>query len=148
VEIEFQVWPFGAIDSVTTLAKDLLSEGHAGRSAIRQQLLILAGSFALDHDDATAMVDTVLKNTQPHDWINGGEILDGRSPTVIDIIKPADLKPRYVELGQFCQEMDARLSGAAFLFMAPITRAMRTIDALREKLTAESTEEDESGFPL
>lgn len=90
----------------------------------------------------------MLTSTQFHDWINGAKILDDRTPPAIEINKSADLETRYDELGQVCQEMDVRLSGAAFLLMALFTRAVRTIDALREKLTAESNEEGGPGFAI
>ena len=64
--------------------------------------------------------------------IKGG-ILDGKVISADDIKKLADLESREVLLAKAAGAMKASLFGAAYLFQAPLSKAVRTIDALREK---------------
>jgi len=72
--------------------------------------------------------------------IKGG-VLDGRVLTPAEITKLADLESREVLLAKLAGAFKASLYQAAYLFTAPATQAVRTIDALREKQAAASTEE-------
>jgi large subunit ribosomal protein L10 len=47
--------------------------------------------------------------------------------------KLADLESREVLLGKLAGALKASLFGAAYLFQAPLSQAVRTVDALREK---------------
>ena len=53
--------------------------------------------------------------------------------------KLADLESREVLLAKLAGAMKANLTKAAYLFVAPLSQAARTIDALRQKV------EDSSG---
>ena len=64
--------------------------------------------------------------------IKGG-VLDGRALSAEDITKLADLESREVLLAKAAGAMKAKLYQAAYLFTAPASQAVRTIDALREK---------------
>ena len=64
--------------------------------------------------------------------IKGG-ILDGKVISADDIKKLADLESREVLLAKAAGAMKASLFGAAYLFQAPLSKAVRTVDALREK---------------
>jgi len=64
--------------------------------------------------------------------IKGG-ILDGKVISADDIKKLADLESREVLLAKAAGVMKASLFGAAYLFQAPLSKAVRTVDALREK---------------
>lgn len=64
--------------------------------------------------------------------IKGG-VLDGRALSAADINKLADLEPREVLLAKAAGAFKASLYQAAYLFTAPASKAVRTIDALREK---------------
>ena len=64
--------------------------------------------------------------------IKGG-VLDGRALTAEDITKLADLESREVLLAKAAGAFKAKLFQAAYLFTAPASQAVRTIDALREK---------------
>ena len=68
--------------------------------------------------------------------IKGG-VLDGRPLTAEDITKLADLESREVLLAKLAGAMKASLFGAAYMFTAPAAKAVRTIDALREKRATE-----------
>jgi len=60
-------------------------------------------------------------------------VLDGRPLTAEDITKLADLESREVLLAKAAGVFKAKLFQAAYLFTAPASQAVRTIDALREK---------------
>ena len=60
-------------------------------------------------------------------------VLDGRALTAEDITKLADLESREVLLAKAAGAFKAKLFQAAYLFTAPASQAVRTIDALREK---------------
>ena len=64
--------------------------------------------------------------------IKGG-VLDGRALSAEDITKLADLESREVLLAKAAGAMKAKLYQAAYLFTAPASQAVRTIDALRER---------------
>ena len=69
--------------------------------------------------------------------IKGG-VLDGKAMTPSEITKLADLEPREVLLAKLAGAMKANLSKAAYLFAAPLTKAARTIEALRQKVEERS----------
>jgi large subunit ribosomal protein L10 len=70
--------------------------------------------------------------------IKGG-VLDGNALTADEIRKLADLESREVLLAKLAGAMKASLNNAAYLFAAPLAKAVRTVEALRQKL------EDEAG---
>lgn len=63
-------------------------------------------------------------------------VLDGKPLTAEEITKLADLESREVLLAKMAGAMKAKISQAAFMFVAPLSKAARTVDALRAK-TAE-----------
>lgn len=69
----------------------------------------------------------------PHLVIKGG-VLDGRALTPDEIRKLADLESREVLLAKLAGAMKASLSQAVYLFAAPLSKAARTVDALRAKV--------------
>jgi len=75
--------------------------------------------------------------------IKGG-VLDGRVLTPAEITKLADLESREVLLAKLAGAFKASLYQAAYLFTAPATQAVRTIDALREKKQAEEAPTEEA----
>lgn len=60
-------------------------------------------------------------------------VLDGKEISSADISALADLESREVLLAKAAGAMKAKLHQAAYLFTAPASQAVRTIDALREK---------------
>ena len=68
--------------------------------------------------------------------IKGG-VLEGRTLSAADITKLADLESREVLLAKLAGAMKAKLYQTAYLFTAPTAKAVRTIDALREKRATE-----------
>ena len=68
--------------------------------------------------------------------IKGG-VLDGRALTPEDVTTLADLESREVLLAKLAGAAKASLYQAAYLFTASSAKAVRTIDALREKRATE-----------
>jgi large subunit ribosomal protein L10 len=64
--------------------------------------------------------------------IKGG-VLDGKPLSADEIDKLADLEPREVLLAKLAGGMKASMAKAAATFEAPLTKLVRTVDALREK---------------
>jgi large subunit ribosomal protein L10 len=64
--------------------------------------------------------------------IKGG-YFDGNPLTAAEVSKLADLETREVLLAKLAGALKASLFGAAYLFNAPLSKAVRTVDALREK---------------
>ena len=69
-----------------------------------------------------------------------GGVLDGRPLTAADVTKLADLESREVLLAKAAGAMKAKLYQAAYLFTAPASKAVRTVEALRVK-QEESTQD-------
>jgi large subunit ribosomal protein L10 len=65
--------------------------------------------------------------------IKGG-VMDGKPLSADDVRKLADLESREVLLAKLAGAMKANLNKAAYLFAAPLSQAVRTIDALRQKV--------------
>lgn len=72
--------------------------------------------------------------------IKGG-VLDGKTLTVDEINKIADLESREVLLAKLAGGMKANLSKAAGLFQAPLSQVARLAAALQDKQEKDSTEQ-------
>ena len=69
--------------------------------------------------------------------IKGG-VLDGNAMTADEIRQLADLESREVLLAKLAGAMKASLNNAAYMFAAPLAKAARAVDALRQKLESEA----------
>lgn len=67
-----------------------------------------------------------------------GGVMDGNAISAGDITKLADLESREVLLAKAAGAMKAKLHQAAYVFNAPASKAVRTIEALREKQANEA----------
>ena len=67
-----------------------------------------------------------------------GGVMDVNPITAGDITKLADLESREVLLAKAAGAMKAKLHQAAYVFNAPAAKAVRTIEALREKQANEA----------
>jgi large subunit ribosomal protein L10 len=65
--------------------------------------------------------------------IKGG-VLDGGALSADEVTKLADLESREVLLAKVAGVLKAGLNQAAYLFVAPLSQAVRTIEALRQKV--------------
>jgi large subunit ribosomal protein L10 len=63
-------------------------------------------------------------------------VFEGAELSADDVKKLADLETREVLLAKAAGVFKASLFGAAYLFNAPLSQAVRTVDALREKKSA------------
>ena len=68
--------------------------------------------------------------------IKGG-VLEGKFLDAQAVLKLADLESREVLLGKLAGAMKAKLSQAVYMFAAPMSKTVRTVDALRAKVEAE-----------
>ena len=114
-----------------TLTK--IAANNAGITALDDDLKG-PSAVAFVHGDfvATAKALRDFAKANPQLVIKAG-VLDGRALTAEDITKLADLESREVLLAKAAGAFKAKLFQAAYLFTAPASQAVRTIDALREK---------------
>jgi len=137
------------VSQLTQLRKNI--GGHATYAVVKNTLTAIAardaGVTAIDEKDLagpTAIafvtgdpVETAkslrdFARTHPALVIKAG-VLDGRPLTADEVRRLADLEPREVLLAKLAGAMKASLNQAAYLFVAPLSQAARTIDALRLK---------------
>lgn len=129
-------------NSLGTNAKFRVTKNTLTRIAIREagladeleDLIEGPSAIAFVRDDpveaAKGLRDFARSN--PALVIRGG-VLEGRRMSPEEIERIADLESREVLLGRAAGVMKASMSKAAALFNAPMTKAVRTADALRDK---------------
>jgi large subunit ribosomal protein L10 len=114
-----------------TLTK--IAANEAGISSFDDQL---AGPSALAfvHGDTVAVAKALrdFSKANPLLVVKGG-YFDGAPLTSEEVGKLADLETREVLLAKLAGAMKASLFGAAYMFNAPLAKAVRTVDALRDK---------------
>ena len=91
-------------------------------------------AIAFVHGDPVAVAKGLraFAKAHPHLVIKGG-YFDGAALSADEVNKLADLESREVLLAKLAGAMKASLTKAAYLFNAPLSKAVRTVDALREK---------------
>lgn len=99
--------------------------------------LVGPSAIAFVHGDTVAVAKTLrdFAKANPLLLVKNG-YLDGNPLTADEVKKLADLESREVLLAKFAGAAKASLFGAAYLFNAPLSQAVRTVDALREKQSA------------
>ncbi len=102
---------------------EVLADTLKGPSAI---------AFVTGDPVATAKSLRDFAKANPALVVKGG-VLDGRPLTAADVTKLADLESREVLLAKAAGAMKAKLYQAAYLFTAPASKAVRTVEALRVK---------------
>ncbi len=102
---------------------DVLADELTGPSAI---------AFVTGDPVATAKGLRDFAKANPALVIKGG-VLDGCALTAADVATLADLEPREVLLAKAAGAMKAKLQQAAYLFLAPASQAVRTVEALRAR---------------
>ena len=114
-----------------TLTK--IAANNAGISSFDDEL---AGpsAIAFVHGDPVAVAKAMrdFAKANPLLVVKGG-YFDGKPLTAEEVGKLADLESREVLLAKLAGAFKASLFGAAYLFNAPLSKAVRTVDALREK---------------
>jgi large subunit ribosomal protein L10 len=114
-----------------TLTK--IAANAAGISSFDDDL-VGPSAIAFVHGDPVAVAKGLREfaKANPLLVIKGG-YFDGNALTPAEVSKLADLESREVLLAKFAGAAKASLFGAAYLFNAPLSKAVRTVDALRDK---------------
>ncbi len=114
-----------------TLTK--ISANAAGINSFDDEL-VGPSAIAFVHGDTVAVAKVLrdFAKANPLLVIKGG-FFDGNPLSAAEVNKLADLESREVLLGKLAGAFKQSLFGAAYLFNAPLSKAVRTVDALREK---------------
>ena len=123
-------------DATYAVVKNTLSKiaaNNAGISSFDDEL-VGPSAIAFVHGDPVTVAKGLRAFAKAHPLlvIKGG-YFDGAALTADEVNKLADLESREVLLAKLAGAMKASLFGAAYLFNAPLSKAVRTVDALREK---------------
>ncbi len=96
--------------------------------------LVGPSAMAFVHGDPVAVAKILrdFAKANPLLVVKGG-YYDGAPLSADEVKKLADLESREVLLAKFAGAAKASLFGAAYLFNAPLSKAVRTVEALREK---------------
>jgi large subunit ribosomal protein L10 len=123
-------------DATYAVVKNTLTKiaaNNAGISAFDDEL---AGpsAIAFVHGDPVNVAKGLrdFAKANPLLVVKGG-YFDGSPLSAEEVGKLADLESREVLLAKLAGAFKASLFGAAYLFNAPLSKAVRTVDALREK---------------
>ena len=118
------------------VVKNTLTKIAANQAGISSFDAELAGPSALAfvHGDTVAVAKALrdFAKANPLLVVKGG-YFDGNPLTAAEVNKLADLESREVLLAKLAGAFKQSLFGAAYLFNAPLSKAVRTVDALREK---------------
>ena len=114
-----------------TLTK--IAAAKAGIVGLDAQL-VGPSAIAFVHGDAVSAAKAMrdFAKANPLLVVKGG-YFDGKVLSADEVKKLADLESREVLLAKFAGAAKASLFGAAYLFNAPLSKAVRTVDALRAK---------------
>ncbi|NBX23602.1 MAG: 50S ribosomal protein L10 [Microbacteriaceae bacterium] len=123
-------------DATYAVVKNTLTKIAAAKAGIDGLDDQLAGpsAIAFVHGDAINVAKSLraFAKANPLLVLKGG-YFDGRVIDAAEVNKLADLESREVLLAKFAGAAKASLFGAAYLFNAPLSKAVRTVDALRAK---------------
>ncbi|GAA2686465.1 MULTISPECIES: 50S ribosomal protein L10 [Actinoplanes] len=119
-----------------SVAKNTLAKRAAGDAGIEGLDTLFTGPTALafvkgDVVDAAKVLRAFAK-ANPVLVIKGG-VFEGKAISAEDVNKLADLESREVLLAKLAGAMKGNLSKAAATFQAPLSQAVRLVDALRDK---------------
>ena len=123
-------------DATYAVVKNTLTKIAANAAGISSFDDALAGpsAIAFVHGDPVTVAKKLrdFAKANPLLVVKGG-YFDGSALTADEVKKLADLETREVLLAKFAGAAKASLFGAAYLFNAPLSKAVRTVEALREK---------------
>lgn len=126
-------------DATYAVAKNTLIEIAAKNANVTAFDGQLFGPTALAfaHGDAVSVAKALrdFAKANPLLVVKSG-ILDGVALSAAEVAKLADLETREVLLAKAAGMFKASMFKAAYLFQAPLSKAVRTVDALREKQAA------------
>jgi len=114
-----------------TLTK--IAANNAGISSFDEEL-VGPSAIAFVSGDPVAVAKSLrdFAKANPLLVVKGG-YFDGNPLTASEVNKLADLESREVLLAKLAGAFKQSLFGAAYLFNAPLSKAVRTVDALRAK---------------
>jgi len=123
-------------DASYAVVKNTLTQIAAKEAGVTgiDEHLVGPSAIAFVHGDTVAVAKALrdFAKANPLLVIKGG-YFDGAPLTAAEVGKLADLETREVLLAKLAGAFKASLFGAAYLFNAPLSKAVRTVDALREK---------------
>jgi len=123
------------------VVKNTLTKIAANNAGITSFDDDLAGpsAIAFVHGDTVAVAKALrdFAKANPLLQVKSG-YFDGNPLTPAEVSKLADLESREVLLAMLAGAFKQSLFGAAYLFNAPLSKAVRTVDALREKQDSSS----------
>ncbi|MCU1508844.1 MAG: ribosomal protein [Glaciihabitans sp.] len=123
-------------DATYAVVKNTLTKIAANEAGISSFDDELAGpsAIAFVHGDTVTVAKALrdFAKANPLLVVKGG-YFDGNALTATEVNKLADLESREVLLAKLAGAFKQSLFGAAYLFNAPLSKAVRTVDALREK---------------
>ncbi len=126
-------------DATYAVVKNTLTKIAANAAGISSFDDQLAGpsAIAFVHGDTVAVAKSLrdFAKANPLLVVKSG-YFDGNPLSEAEVKQLADLESREVLLGKLAGAFKASLFGAAYLFNAPASKAVRTVDALREKQSA------------
>jgi large subunit ribosomal protein L10 len=123
-------------DATYAVVKNTLTKiaaNAAGISSFHDEL-VGPSAIAFVHGDPVTVAKALrdFAKANPLLIVKGG-YFDGNPLTAEEVTKLADLESREVLLGKLAGAFKASLFGAAYLFNAPLSKTVRTVEALREK---------------
>jgi len=128
-------------DATYAGVKNPLSKIAANAAGITSFDDELAGpsAIAFVHGDPVAVAKSLrdFAKANPALVVKNG-YFDGNPLTAAEVTQLADLESREVLLGKLAGAFKASMFGAAYLFTAPLSKTVRTVEALREKQAADS----------
>ena len=123
-------------DATYAVVKNTLTKIAAAKAGVAglDDQLVGPSAIAFVHGDAINVAKSLraFAKANPALVLKGG-YFDGRVIDAAEVNKLADLESREVLLAKFAGAAKASLFGAAYLFNAPLSKAVRTVDALRAK---------------
>ncbi|WP_213815627.1 50S ribosomal protein L10 [Glaciihabitans sp. dw_435] len=123
-------------DATYAVVKNTLTKiaaNSAGISSFDDEL-VGPSAIAFVHGDPVTVAKSLrdFAKANPLLVVKSG-YFDGNPLTADEVKKLADLESREVLLSKMAGAIKASLFGAAYLFNAPLSKAVRTVEALREK---------------
>lgn len=123
-------------DTTYSIVKNTLTKIAANNAGLEGVAALLAGptavAFVSGDPVAAAKGLRDFAKTNPALVVKGG-VMDGRTITVEEIKKLADLESREVLLSKMAGALKASLTQAVYLFAAPLAQAARALGALEAK---------------
>lgn len=123
-------------DATYAVVKNTLTKIAANKAGITSfdDELVGPSAIAFVHGDPVAVAKALRAFTKANPLlvVKSG-YFDGNPLSAAEVGKLADLESREVLLAKLAGAFKASLFGAAYLFNAPLSKAVRTIEALREK---------------